>query len=104
MKIQWEKDALLDLEEIRFYIDADKPSVAQKVVKQIIQSVGNLRAQPLMGRPGRVPNTRELVMSNSPYIVALMSNSPYIVAYMVDHGVIFILRVLHTSRQWLPRN
>jgi plasmid stabilization system protein ParE len=43
-----------------------------------------------MGRPGRVPDTRELVISGTPYIVA----------YQVQGKVITILRILHSSRRW----
>jgi len=44
-----------------------------------------------MGRPGRVPETRELVIQ------------PYIVAYRVKGGIVQILRVLHSAREW-PKN
>ncbi len=90
MNIHWEKEALNDLENIRTYIEEDNPVAAQKTVKQIIRAVSNLPSQPLMGRPGRVPTTRELILSNIPYIIP----------YRVIHKRIFILRVFHTARQW----
>ena len=45
---------------------------------------------PLSGRSGRVRNTRELVVTGLPYIVA----------YRVIDESVLILRVLHTARQW----
>ncbi|MDQ7827232.1 MAG: type II toxin-antitoxin system RelE/ParE family toxin [Candidatus Eremiobacteraeota bacterium] len=43
-----------------------------------------------MGRPGRVPGTRELVVPGTKYIVA----------YRVRHRSLQILRVLHGARKW----
>ncbi len=43
-----------------------------------------------MGRPGRVPGTRELVISGLPFILP----------YIEKKGAIYILRVLHTSMKW----
>jgi toxin ParE1/3/4 len=48
---------------------------------------------PRMGRPGRVPGTRELVIGQTPYIVP----------YRLQRGVIQILRVFHGARRW-PQN
>ena len=46
-----------------------------------------------MGRPGRVPNTRELIISSSPFIAV----------YQIRRQDIFILRILHAARKW-PRD
>jgi len=43
-----------------------------------------------MGRPGRVPGTRELVLPNFPYIIP----------YRVREQRVEILRVFHTARKW----
>ena len=45
---------------------------------------------PHMGRAGRVPGTRELVIPQTPYIVP----------YRVQGEVIQILRVYHGARRW----
>jgi toxin ParE1/3/4 len=52
-----------------------------------------LIAQPHMGRPGRVPGTRELVVSDLPYVIP----------YRVRGHTIQILRVFHTARKWPAR-
>lgn len=49
--------------------------------------------QPAMGRLGRVPNTRELVIDKAPYILP----------YRVRDNKIEILCVLHTSRRWAEK-
>ena len=90
MQVKWTRKALLNLDDAVEYIARDNASAAQKVAQKIWDSAKSLSFQPGMGRPGRVANTRELV------IVGL----PYILPYTEKGGTIFILRVLHTSMRW----
>lgn len=93
MIIRWLEDAIDDLRALRHYIAQDNVAAAGQVVKKILQVVGLLSEHPGIGRPGRVANTRELVISDTPYIVP----------YRVKNGVIEILRVFHCAMQW-PEN
>lgn len=68
------------------------PFAAAEVVLKIIRAVSLLKDQPGLGRAGRVPGTRELVVPNTPYIIP----------YRVKDNSLQILRVYHTSRIW-PR-
>lgn len=79
-----------DLRAIKQYICCDNFSTAQKVVKHILNSIENLKENPSLGRAGRVLRTRELVISKYPYIVP----------YQVRDDIVYVLRVLHTSRKW----
>jgi len=79
-----------DLRAIKQYICCDSFEAAQQVVEYIIDSVEKLKDNPSIGRVGRVLRTRELVISKYPYIVP----------YQVRENIIYILRVLHTSRKW----
>ena len=90
MRIRWQDDAINDLIQVRRFITMDNPSAATKVAGRIRSAVPELAAQPGMGRPGRVPGTRELVLVDVPYIIA----------YRVEGNSVVILRVLHTSRKW----
>lgn len=45
---------------------------------------------PMSGRSGRVPDTRELVISNSPFVVA----------YRIQKERIVILAIYHGAQQW----
>ena len=45
---------------------------------------------PHMGRLGRVKGTRELVVSDTPYVIA----------YRVETGPVVILRLLHGAQKW----
>jgi plasmid stabilization system protein ParE len=44
----------------------------------------------MSGRSGRVSGTRELVISNTPFIAA----------YAIDHDRIVILALYHRAQQW----
>jgi len=94
MNILWSSEAIQDLLALRTYIAEESPAGAQRTVTRILQTVENLLADnPQMGRPGRVPGTRELVIPRTPYIVP----------YRLLHETIQILRVYHSSRRW-PAN
>jgi len=88
-RIKWLKTALRNLDEEISYIASDDPSAARLVMRRIMRSVFLLSTQPSMGRPGRVPGTRELVVPNTRYLIP----------YRVRRGAIEILRVFHTSRR-----
>ena len=90
MRIRWQDDAINDLIQIRRFIAMDNPSAAVRVADRIRSAVPELVDQPGMGRPGRVPGTREKVLVDIPYIIV----------YRVEENSLVILRVLHTSRKW----
>lgn len=43
-----------------------------------------------MGRPGRVPDTRELVIAGTPYVMA----------YRIEGAQVHIVAVIHGARRW----
>ena len=92
MEIIWRRAALNDLEAIREFIAQDNPRAATRIFAAIKAAIDPLADHPNLGRPGRVEGTRELIVA---YL-------PYIVVYRVAEGVVRVLAVIHTSRQW-PR-
>ncbi len=92
MQIVWQEAALHDLRNLRAYIAQENPAAAARVAQRILETVALLHQQPGIGRPGRVPDTRELVISDTPYLVA----------YRVMDTRLIILRVLHGAQRW-PR-
>lgn len=90
MKIRWVRLALDDLRKIDTFISNDSPATAQKVLTSIWESTQILKEHPHLGRPGRVPGTRELVISGTPFILP----------YRVVSEEIQILRVIHGARNW----
>ncbi len=92
MRVRWLRKALRNLDDEAAYIAIDDPVAARIVVEQVIEAVAMLAGQPGLGRPGRVPGTRELVVRNTRYIVP----------YRVRGDNVELLRVFHTSRS-LPK-
>lgn len=89
---RWLRRALRDLEDAYLYVAADKPAAARRLVEQIEEGVGQLSLYPNLGRPGRVPGTRELAIAGTPFLVV----------YRLDGDRTVVLAVLHGARRW-PR-
>ena len=90
-KVKFSKSALSDLNSIQKYIYENNREAAKKVISHIIEKIENVIVpNPAAGRAGRVLRTRELVITKCPYIIP----------YQVSDDVIYVLRVLHTSRKW----
>jgi len=91
MNILWSPEALADLIALRDFIARDKPAAAQRVVAGLLGHIEEfLPGNPAIGRVGRVPGTRELVIPGTPYIVP----------YRLREGTIEVLRVYHGARRW----
>jgi len=93
VRLKWLRSALRNLDDEARYIAADDPAAAKLVVARLLDAVAAMVEQPGIGRAGRVPGTRELVVPKTRYIVP----------YRVHGDVIEVLRVFHTSRR-LPRS
>ena len=89
MRVKWLRKAVSNLDEEATYIAADDPAAARLVVKRVLEAVSQLEQQPDLGRPGRVPGTRELVVLKTRYLVP----------YRVHSNTVEVLRVFHTSRR-----
>ncbi len=84
--------ALEDRYRIFDYYEFDQasPRAALLVDERIEKQVNVLLDHPEFGRPGRVNDTRELVIGRTPYIVA----------YRILGDAVRILRVLHSRQLW----
>jgi len=89
-KIRWLHLALADLDELMAYIAEENPEAATSVARKIWDTTQMLSHHPAMGKPGRVPETRELVIPGKSYIVP----------YRVVADQVQILRILHGARKW----
>ena len=85
--IKWTKTALGSLDEIAGFIAKDNPNRATSFVLELQAAVTKLQAHPGMGRAGRVPGTRELVLHQN-----------YIAIYRVRGDDLEILRLHHAAR------
>lgn len=93
MRVKWTRTALANLDEEAAYIAQSNPQAAADIAERIEKAVQLLADFPAMGRPGRVSGTRELVVTDTPYIVP----------YRIRGETVHILRVFHTSRKWPSR-
>jgi addiction module RelE/StbE family toxin len=93
LRVRWLKKALRDLDEAEAYIAKDDPQAAAGVVLNIVRAVSHLKDQPGIGRTGRVPGTKELIVPKTPFVVP----------YRVKDDTVQILRVYHSSRKWPER-
>jgi len=90
VQVRWTEKALHNLDDVEAYIAQDNPEAAIRMVLKIIRSVEQLADSPGLGRPGRIPGTRELVVSGTPFLVP----------YRVRGEFIEILAVLHGAMKW----
>lgn len=90
MLVRWVEVALANLNAEAEYIARDNPRAAARTVESIVRAVDQLKEFPAIGRPGRVAGTRELVITETPYIVP----------YRVKSGHVEVLRVFHAARRW----
>lgn len=89
--IKWTEQATQQLDQAHDYIAlSNSKEVAARITMQTITSVQQLTAFPMSGRVGRVPRTRELVISNTPFIVA----------YAIEKADIVVLAVYHGAQRW----
>jgi toxin ParE1/3/4 len=91
VKLFWSRRAIDDLRAVQAFIEKDSPTAARKIALRIIESVETMIPEnPAIGRPGRVPGTREFIVAHTPYIVP----------YRLRHGMIEVIRVYHGVRRW----
>jgi toxin ParE1/3/4 len=90
MQVIWDTIARANLEEAQLYIAQYDPEAALRVKRAIITAVEHLAELPDLGRPGRVDDTREWVVSRTPYIIA----------YTVTGQTLAVLSVMHGARLW----
>lgn len=90
MKLAWTRLAIADLHRAHDFIAAESPRAASSVIDRIEKSAAMLLRHPLLGRPGRVEGTRELIVVETPFVIP----------YRVKGDRIQILAVIHGARRW----
>lgn len=92
MKIVWTRRAFQDRQSVYAFIGQDAPAAALMLHNVFEMRLKQLSTLPMLGRMGRKPGTRELVL-----------HPHYLLVYDIRPDHIRILRLLHTARQWPPR-
>ena len=93
MRVLWTHSARRDLAAHFDYLAARNPATALQLEAIALRMVEGLIDYPQRGRPGRREGTREL----------LVSNLPYVVVSSIGEDRVIVLRMLHTAQDWPPR-
>ena len=72
------------------YVAEDNVAAAELLLERIFSAVERLVQYPGMGRSGRVEETRELVITGTPFVVV----------YRAGRDRLGVLAVLHAARRW----
>ncbi len=91
MRVLWTLSAEQDRADIIDFIAQESPLAAVRMDELFGTAVDLLVEHPLMGRPGQIPATRELIPHEN-----------YRVVYEVQADTVWILAVVHTARLWPP--
>lgn len=89
MRVLWTRSAEQDRADICDFIAQDNPLAAIRMDELFSAASGRLAEHPLLGRPGQVPGTRELIPHES-----------YRLVYEVQADAVWILALVHTARLW----
>lgn len=93
MRIVWSRRATGNLMSLRDFIARDSEQSAAEIAERILGAVDLLQTQTEMGRPGRLPGMRELVVPGTPYIIP----------YRVRRGRLELIAVFHGRQKWPAR-
>lgn len=88
MRIEWLPAAIDGLERQIDYIEIRNPSAAIRCSRKVEKAVGRLLDHPESGRVGRIPGTRELAVTRTPFLIV----------YRVEQNAIVILRLFHVAQ------
>ncbi len=91
MNVIWTPEAEQDRAQIVAYIGADNPLAAARMEQLFNRAASRLAEHPRLGRPGKIPGTRELIPHES-----------YRLVYEIHDETVWVLVLVHTARQWPP--
>jgi toxin ParE1/3/4 len=86
MKLRWTPRAVADLEEIGDYLVMAAPQAWEHLLQRLEHLTDLLLDFPLMGKPGIVPETREFVLTGTPYILVFQINDDVVIIVSVRDG------------------
>lgn len=90
MAVLWSKKAKNDLFKVEMYSQQFGKDVVLELMAFLFKSIESLELWPNLGKAGRLPGTRELVLSKYPFLVV----------YRYQEETIEILRVFHVSQKF----
>ncbi len=91
MRVVWTPEAQQDRADIWDYIAVDNPQAAERMDGLFSDAAARLVEHPKLGRPGKIPGTRELIPHES-----------YRLVYEIEQETVWLLALVHTARLWPP--
>lgn len=91
MKVRWTEEAEDDRAQIFEYIADENARAAARMDSLFSEAAARLGDFPMMGRTGKIAGTRELIPHEN-----------YRLVYEIDGETVWVLALVHTSRQWPP--
>ena len=89
--IEWTEQAVQQLKHVHDHIAlSNSEEVAARITRHVAARVQQLESFAMSGRSSRVACTRELVISDTPFIVA----------YTIDDERIVVLALYHGAQKW----
>jgi toxin ParE1/3/4 len=92
IRLKWSAAAREDMNIIREYLLQNAPSALIVMHDRIAAAAKSLQQFPRCGRIGRVEGTRELIVTNAPYMLV----------YTVEDTHVAIAHVMHQAQLWPP--
>jgi len=92
MKVRLTATAERDIEAIVAYVQERNDKAAGAIRQAIARAAAGLAVYPMLGRPGRVANTRERPLTRYPDTLI----------YRIYGEQVFVLRVIHQHQRWPP--
>ena len=91
MRVIWTPEAQQDRADVWDHVAADNPRAAARMDELFSDAAARLAEHPQLGRPGKIPATRELIPHES-----------YRLVYEIDPQAVCVLALAQTARQWPP--
>lgn len=91
MRIVWTPEAEQDRVDVWDYIALDNPHAASLMDQLFSDAVARLAEYPELGKPGKIPGTRELI-----------AHASYRLVYEIEQETLWVLALVHTTMQWPP--
>src|SRR5690349_11865196 len=103
MRLVFAEPAERDLDSIIEYIALDNPAAAEKVFRAVVATAGRLTTFPDMGHVGRLPDTREFLVTGLPYLIVYQVAAETVTVLAVFHGARDLAGALVDRREELSR-
>ena len=98
IRLVFSEPAEYDLDNIAAFIATNDPAVALRVLSAINTAALRLAEFPGIGRPGRLPGTREFPVTSLPYLIIYEVLGETLTVFAVLHGARDLPRALAARR------